>query len=214
MRVIAIVAGGPVDDMPSFHHYPHITTWIGVDSGAYKLSQSFDQFDYAIGDFDSVNDDELAAIHEACASVHTYPSDKDDTDLELAIKLAISLDPDQVLVFGALGGRRDHEWVNMFMLQSFMPHHIDAWLVNKQNEITLKQPGTYHIERDDTFPYVSFLALTRTVKGLTLEGFKYPLKDQTIQSGSSLTVSNEWKEKIGTYLFTDGILIVIKSRDG
>ncbi|MDQ0159138.1 thiamine diphosphokinase [Alkalibacillus salilacus] len=213
MEKVAIVAGGPPDEIPSFQQYPSITTWIGVDSGAKILSHSLNEFDYAVGDFDSVTSEEFAVIQDLCHDVRIHPSEKDDTDLEIAINLAISLNPDQVLIFGAMGGRRDHEWVNLMLLQSFIPHQIDAWLCDKQNEITLKKPGTYSINRDHTFPYISFLAMTETVENLTLHGFKYPLDCQSIKSGSSLTVSNEWNEKIGTYFFTRGILIVIKSRD-
>ncbi len=97
-------------------------------------------------------------------------------------------------------------------MKLFSEHHIDAWLINKQNEMSLKLPGTYDMIQDSLFPYVSFLAYSEKVENLSLKGFKYPLNETTIVQGSSLTISNEWSEK--RYLFfTSGILLVIKSRD-
>jgi thiamine pyrophosphokinase len=46
-----------------------------------------------------------------------------------------------------------------------------------------------------------------------LEGFKYPLKNRHIFFGSTLCISNELIYDFGTYSFTNGILLVIRSCD-
>jgi thiamine pyrophosphokinase len=61
--------------------------------------------------------------------------------------------------------------------------------------------------------YVSFVPLTLNVKGLNLEGFKYPLKDRHITIGSTLCISNELIGDNGTFSFSEGILLVIRSND-
>ena len=49
--------------------------------------------------------------------------------------------------------------------------------------------------------------------GMSLEGFKYPLDGKGIRLGSTLCISNELISDIGTYSFTSGILMVIRSND-
>ncbi|GAA0460904.1 thiamine diphosphokinase [Alkalibacillus silvisoli] len=200
-------------DLPPLDHYKDINMWVGVDFGAYILSQILGNFDLAVGDFDSVDNKEFKMIESKASQIEKHPTDKDDTDLELAIQMAIELNPDQVYIFGATGGRKDHEWINIMLLKKFNESGIEAWICNNQNEITLKKPGHYQLKRDDRFQYVSFLPISESVHNLSLKGFLYELDDTTVMSGSSLTVSNQWNEKIGTYLFTEGILIVVKSRD-
>ncbi|MDV2582598.1 thiamine diphosphokinase [Alkalibacillus haloalkaliphilus] len=213
MKVFGIVAGGPKSDLPPLNHYEDINHWIGVDHGAYLLSENVGHIDLAIGDFDSVSTTEFSQIKTYSNEVEVYPVDKDDTDLELAINYVMKQNPDRVYLFGATGGRKDHEIVNIMLLKKFNDAGIEAWVCNVQNELTLKTPGQYELKRDERFQYVSFLPISDTVCNLNLKGFLYELDGATVKSGSSLTVSNEWKEKIGTYFFTEGILIIVKSRD-
>ncbi|MFD2638227.1 thiamine diphosphokinase [Piscibacillus salipiscarius] len=213
MTKVGIVAAGPVAEIPDLTAYPHIDYWIGVDEGAKHLYDLGIKTDLVMGDFDSLDSNLIEKIKSNARNVIEFPAIKDETDLELAFIEAINEKPEQVLVFGATGGRLDHAWINVQLMKLFSEHHIDAWLINKQNEMSLKLPGTYDMIQDSLFPYVSFLAYSEKVENLSLKGFKYPLNETTIVQGSSLTISNEWSEKKGTYFFTSGILLVIKSRD-
>ncbi|MGP4072606.1 thiamine diphosphokinase [Piscibacillus sp. B03] len=210
---IGIVAAGPTDEIPDLNQYTDINYWIGVDEGSKILYDSGIQANLVMGDFDSLDEDLVEHIKACAQSNKEFSSIKDETDLELAFIEAINLSPEQVLVFGATGGRLDHAWMNVQLMKMFADHNIDAWLINNQNEMTLKLPGTYSIMKDSSFPFVSFLPFSSKVTNLNLSGFRYPLVDTTIVQGSSLTISNEWSEKKGTYFFTSGILLVIKSRD-
>ncbi len=61
--------------------------------------------------------------------------------------------------------------------------------------------------------YISLIPLTTEVEGLTLVGFKYPLKNAKLSIGISLGVSNEILQDIARIELSKGILIVIESRD-
>ena len=61
--------------------------------------------------------------------------------------------------------------------------------------------------------YISFVPVSLNINGLTLEGFKYPLKDCHISIGSTLCISNELIRDYGTFSFSEGILIVVRSSD-
>ncbi|GEL75921.1 thiamine diphosphokinase [Tenuibacillus multivorans] len=212
-KMIGIVGAGPQAEIPNLSHYQQINFWIGVDRGVDVLLNSNITPDLVIGDFDSISEERLSEIKQDSQKVKVYPSVKDETDLELAFIETIQLSPKKVFVFGATGGRLDHEWMNIHLLKHFAEKNIDVWLVNHQNELTMKYPGKYALLKDESLPYISFLPFSQTVEGLTLNGFRYTLEDHTITNDSTLTVSNEWSEKKGTYLFKSGILLVIKSRD-
>nr|WP_289037314.1 thiamine diphosphokinase [uncultured Allobacillus sp.] len=210
---IGIVAGGPVEKIPNLNDYPWINFWIGVDHGALYLANHQMEIDLAIGDFDSISQVEHETIQMQATTLKQFPADKDYTDLELAIDESIELNAKNVWIFGATGGRLDHAWVNMFLLKKLAQVNIAAKLVDRQNQLSLHYPGMYSIEKEQQYPYVSFLSITEQVEGLTLEGFRYNLDGETITFGSSFTVSNECIEKKCTYSFSKGILLVIKSRD-
>ncbi|WP_337444049.1 hypothetical protein [Bacillus coahuilensis] len=55
--------------------------------------------------------------------------------------------------------------------------------------------------------------MTESVKDLTLQGFKYPLENHFLRLGSSLCISNELIESHGSFSFTEGILMMIRSAD-
>ena len=60
--------------------------------------------------------------------------------------------------------------------------------------------------------YISFVPLTLKLRS-TLDGFKYPLKNRHISIGSTLCISNELISDNGTFSFSEGILLVIRSSD-
>src|SRR5690625_1564074 len=108
MRTIAIMGNGPVDMLPDLHIYQNdIDLWIGADRGALTLIQRKIAVDYAVGDFDSINQQEKEKIKHTAAYFETYPTEKDKTDIEIALLKAFELKPDKVYLFGVTGGRLD-----------------------------------------------------------------------------------------------------------
>ncbi|HLQ73925.1 MAG TPA: thiamine diphosphokinase [Bacillota bacterium] len=214
MKVIGIVGNGPVNMCPNLHKYTdEVDLWIGADAGAYQLIRKNIDVSYAVGDFDSLSQTERDTIEARAEHVISYKEEKDMTDMELAIEKALEYEPHKVLIFGATGGRLDHEIVNIQLLLKFADHHIEARIIDKQNIVQLVHPGTYTVEKEEGFPYLSFIAFTPTVSDLTLQNFRYDLNNVTIQMGSSLCISNEIVENNGTFSFKQGTLLVIKSTD-
>ncbi|PAD21058.1 thiamine diphosphokinase [Terribacillus saccharophilus] len=207
---IGLVGGaGRLPDLHSEHH--HI--WIGADAGALALASAGIRMKVAVGDFDSVSEEELITIRRYADQVLVYPPEKDETDFELAIRQAEEMGAADVAVYGVTGGRLDHELINIQMLYRLLDSFEQAVIIDWQNNIRLHRPGTYRIERDDTYRYISFLSFSEQVTGLTLTGFKYPLTDASIHWGETLSISNELVAQYGTYSFASGIVIMIKSKD-
>ncbi|MFC5773834.1 thiamine diphosphokinase [Ectobacillus antri] len=213
MKIFHILAGGPVDHYADFLYYESDDVqWVAADRGVFHLLQRNIMPVAAFGDYDSVSEEELRWMREQ-TTLHIMPKEKDETDLELAITWALKQKPDIIRIFGATGGRLDHGLANIQMLVKSLDTAIEMILVDHKNEISIKRAGTYVVEQNQRFPYISFLPLTETVTGITLQGFKYPLHNQTIQWGSTLCVSNELNSKKGTFSFRSGILMVISSTD-
>lgn len=216
--IISIVAGGPVDLLPNLNVYREKTSiWVGVDRGVYTLLHHDIVPNAAFGDFDSVTEAELAEIKETLNHLEVYPTEKDETDLEIALTWALSKQPEEIYVFGATGGRIDHFIGNLQLLLKTpileQKNNLNIFIVDKQNLISFKTPGTYTIETLNDKRYVSFLPMLKEVKGITLEGFKYPLTNHALPIGSTLCISNELISEYGNFSFTDGILMVIRSSD-
>lgn len=209
-----IVAGGPENEIPDLvTHASNEEQWIGVDRGALYLLDRGITPTAAVGDFDSVSREEWLRISEAVPDHVQFPSEKNETDLEIALSKAVVHQPEAIYIYGATGGRLDHFFGAVtLLLKAELP--CPVYIVDKQNEISVHFPGTTEIVQDETLPFVSFFAAGEKVEGLTLEGFKYPLADYTIQQGSSRCVSNELLEKKGVFSFHSGILMMIRSRDG
>ncbi|MDY0396330.1 thiamine diphosphokinase [Virgibacillus halophilus] len=210
---VGIVANGPATLLPDLSLYDQIDVWIGADRGAFVLLEKGLDVDYAVGDFDSMDNAEKKAVKENAGIFKIYPSEKDETDLELAILEAMELRPDTVLLFGATGGRMDHTLVNIQILARFAENGIAAKLIDRTNTIELALPGSHTLTNDPEYPYISFIPMTPTVTGLTLQHFYYPLENETISFGSTLCVSNKLIANSGTFSIDEGIVLVIKSRD-
>lgn len=212
--IINILAGGPVRYIPDLSKYhTNESYWIGVDRGVYELLKRNIIPNKGFGDFDSISEQELIWMKEQMNDMEIYPSEKDDTDLELALDWAVSKNPEKIQLFGATGGRIDHLLGNIQLLLKGLEHNIEIEMIDNQNTVVVKKPGVYQIQQDLEHQYVSFLAVTKKVNNITLEGFKYPLYQHDLSIGKTLCISNELINKIGTFSFTEGILIMVRSKD-
>lgn len=185
---------------------------IGVDRGAYFLCLNGIEMDIAIGDFDSVTNDEKGHITSNTKEIISCDAfDKNESDTEMAFNYALKKQPNEILLFGVLGTRFDHSIANIQLLYSGLAAGIDCKIVDEWNEIQLV--SSQLVIHKNRFNNVSLLPLTSEVNGITLEGFLYPLTDATIRIGESIGISNILKGEVGKITVKSGILQVIKSND-
>ncbi|MBV6683208.1 thiamine diphosphokinase [Bacillus sp. JRC01] len=211
---ISILAGGPTPYLPPLVDVPmdaHI--WVGVDRGVFTLLEKGMEPHVAFGDFDSVSPREWQLISSCVEEVNRYRPEKDETDLELALNWAAEQDPEDITIYGATGGRLDHFMGNVQLLLKDDLKGISVRLVDSLNEMYIKRPGEHEVEMNPRYTYISFVPISPIVKGLTLSGFKYPLTNRNIYWGSTLCISNELIQSHGTFSFSDGIIMVIRSND-
>lgn len=179
---------------------------IGVDRGALQLARCGIRMVLAVGDFDSVEKEDLGLIRAYADEMHVLNPVKDDTDSEKALRMAAERYK-YIEVYGGLGGRLDHTLINLKLASLF---HDRVTLYDDRNEVCVHTAGTYEYKAQE-YRYFSLIPLeTCTV---TLEGMKYPLEDRQITVNDLYTTSNEITAASGVLHLKQGKAIVIRSRD-
>lgn len=210
-KSVAIIAHSNIDWI-SKDTLKDYSVLIGVDRGAYALLNKGMVPDVAIGDFDSVSEAEMEEIRTKIANVRQYPSDKDQTDLELALMYAFSLDPAEIALFGVTGGRLDHSLAALHLLETMHEHNVLGSIFDAQNRVTLVS-GKYQIVKQNQFRYLSILPLSAEII-ISIVGCQYPLDHRMMKKGTTLGVSNVITSEVAEITIHQGVAFCISSRDG
>ena len=183
---------------------------IAADGGANHCARLGIVPDILLGDLDSVETGLLQKLQAQGVAIHRHPPEKDATDLELALDLALDRGATAVWLVGALGGRWDMSLANIMLCALDKYRGLPINLVGadcRMHILRSGQPFTVH----PTHPgrKVSLLPLRGDVQGITLEGFQYPLRDASLPFGSSRGISNVLTEEMGTVRLEQGVLLCI-----
>jgi len=196
---------------------------LAADSGAQWLQECGIVPDILLGDFDSIPQKVLEEMQaNGVTKWVRHRVDKDQTDMELCVEEAIRLCPSCVRVFGATGTRLDHSMANMLLLHAFQQASIEAWIVDSRNSVRIAGclskaegkagPFQVRLTRQDGFK-VSLIAFSPVVSNVITHGLLYDMRGRDLRFGSTLAVSNEFREKEAEIVFQSGLLLVLLSRD-
>ncbi len=166
--------------------------------------------DLIVGDLDSLPEAVAAQMQAKGVEIQRHPVNKDQTDLELALQAAVQRGAEEILILTALGGRLDQTLANILLLTRpewrgvrirLAEGNQSVWLLRGPDSLTLRgQPG-------DT---LSVVALSQHLRGLDLQGVKWPLNNANVSLGSTLTISNAFVEVEAKIQLAQGIALVIK----
>ncbi|SEM34707.1 thiamine diphosphokinase [Syntrophus gentianae] len=160
-----------------------------------------------IGDMDSLDQEMAEILVRRGTRISGYPSQKDETDTQLALQYALSLEPEEIRIFGALGGRIDHTLANMSILKIALDQGVPTRLVDEWCEIVMiRDRCVLEGEEGQT---VSLFPFSSSVTGITLRGFAYPLENNIMEIGLPYGISNVLTGNRGVISLSDGILLVI-----
>lgn len=213
MKLVNILAGSPqLPDLPI--DFTNDVNWIGVDRGSLTLLEHGIIPTLAVGDFDSMSEDELRRVKNRVGKIIQVDPVKDDTDTELALSQAFEkYHANFVNLYGISGGRLDHFLSNFLMVLKprFNQYAQKIKMIDQQNIIRFFKPGHHQIQAVAGYKYLSFITLG-AVHELTLPDEKYRLQDQ-IDPYPTAYVSNEFVQPTANFSFTSGTVAVIYSRD-
>lgn len=187
---------------------------IAVDHGVDFFADKSFKPDYVVGDMDSarlVSKQDIASW-ENC-SFYKYPAEKDETDTELAILLALEKKATEIHIYGATGTRMDHILGNIHIMKKALMAGVSCYLLDEYNRIRLVR-GSLQLRKEEQYgQYVSFLPWEGEILGVSLKGFKYPLDKAMLEYGRALGVSNEILNDVAEITIESGIVVMIEARD-
>lgn len=167
-----------------------------------------------VGDFDSTDANILEQYKKnEDIYIRSFKPEKDYTDTEIAVDMAIDVDSTEVVIIGATGSRIDHMLANIGLLIKFLQKDISAYIIDKNNKLYLINKETVLVKEKTYGDYVSLIPVTEAVMGVTLKGFKYPLNNHKLVKEESLGISNEIIDDEARISMTCGTLLVIEAQD-
>lgn len=212
---VLIITGGSIDEafLKNCVENNKYTEIIAVDHGLMAADRLNLPLNHIVGDFDSVSEYILQKYKDSIVPIKTFPMEKDKTDTQIAIEMALSHKAASIHLIGATGSRLDHTLANLHLLLLPLEKQVPACILDTNNKIYLKRESFTLQRKKQHGTYVSFLPFHSDVYGLTLEGFKYPLDRIHLAAGESLCISNEIIEEEAIVSFTKGILAVFETKD-
>jgi len=166
-----------------------------ADAGLAALDEAGFCPDLLVGDFDTVDPSVLSQyINCERVSVRKLNPVKDASDLEFTLDMLLQKGCRNAWVIGALGGRADHAFCNILLTYYYATKGMTVVLLDEQNRIRCIPEGPFRLAKEEQWgKYISLFAAGGRINGLSLQGFRYPLEDFTMDATTSpsLTVSNE-----------------------
>jgi thiamine pyrophosphokinase len=202
-KVVTIVAGAVTkEDLPFIQG-----DVIAVDYGAFFCFEHKIPIELALGDFDSISKAQFEKVTSYAKDTRSFPSQKDESDTELAIQKAKELGYETMIILGVIGTRMDHFYAALTLLK----HDSKGGIIiqNKTNRIQRFKQGHYTIEASHR--YLSLFAFETS--NLTIQDVEYPLTNAVLHPEQTLGLSNQAKGKHVKLSVFSGSVLLIESSD-
>ena len=208
-RTCLILAGGDPALLPD--RLPDdIDLVIAADSGAHLADGLEATIDLMVGDFDSARPEVVELARSRGAVVERHPTDKDATDLELALEAALSRRMGRVIVVGGTSlDRIDHLLANASVMAA--PRFADLaveWWVAASRVIVGRRDVTIEGAPGDP---VSIIPVGGDAE-VTTSGLRWPLVRERLAQGTTRGVSNEMLTGLATLTVSAGTALIVHTR--
>jgi thiamine pyrophosphokinase len=203
-ETIVVFAGGDPPPASVLDALPNDAYVIAADSGFDHAQRLGVKVDLLVGDLDSISAEGLVLAED----IEQHPTDKNATDLAIALDAAARRKPSGVIVVGGAGGRIDHFLANAALLSASEYADLElTWL-----------PGdaVIHVVRDrielsgSPGDVVTLLPYGGPARGVSTGGLQWPLTDAVLAPGTSLGVSNQMTGTMATVELDDGVLLTVQ----
>jgi len=205
-RVIIFANGSMGEERFFSGFFSHDDYIICADGGLKHAVKLGIKPDLIIGDMDSCGD----LYKDFSCEIRIFPGEKDKTDTELALDVAKTFSPEEVIVIGALGNRIDHTLGNIYLFlktiaSGFRISILDSCqqidFINKELSITNGKIGEI----------LSLIPVTEKVTGIITSGLKYKLDGEELFLGETRGISNEIEILPAGIKIKEGILLCIRN---
>lgn len=209
---VLIIANGEFAPGESYPH-PKIPfdMVIAVDGGHQHCQALGVEADILMGDLDSLAPALIEKLKQGGTQLITFPPEKDEIDLELALLHAVEIGATDIVVLAGLGGRVDMSLANLSLLAHPQLNDVAIQFWHDEQKIYRIQPPGIEIKGKlgDT---LSLLPLGGDATGVRTMNLAYPLKDERLIFGLARGVSNVFTADMATIDLEHGILLAIWTR--
>ncbi|MBI3162807.1 MAG: thiamine diphosphokinase [Chloroflexi bacterium] len=173
---------------------------IAADGGARHALALKITPNFIIGDMDSLP----STFNLKPETFIHFPKDKNETDLELAIQHALTLNPEQIIIIAALGGRIDQTLGNIALI--LRPSSAVLRLDDGIEEII---PCRDNVQITGAIGNtVSLIPWQGEVTGVFTENLRWHLHHETLYPDKTRGISNEMTADIATIQIRSGLLLI------
>ncbi|MBC7227052.1 MAG: thiamine diphosphokinase [Thermoflexales bacterium] len=183
---------------------------IAADGGIrYLLALGFHPH-AVVGDLDSLPSLLLETLQRRGTVIYLYPREKNETDLELALRHALEYRPQAIRVVGALGLRLDQTLANVALLAAPWLEGVDVRLDDGVEEVLLvRSEATIEGQPGEM---VSLIPWGMPAEGITTEGLRWPLREETLYPDQTRGISNELTSPQACVRVRSGLLVIVHRR--
>jgi len=208
---ILIFANGILPDLERARGIPRLGDLVVCANGGSRHARALELTPAAlVGDLDSIDQEDRAALAGANVELVPYPEDKDETDLELALGYALQHDPSSIVVVGALGQRLDHTIGNISLL-------LDPRLIGRDCRLDDGVEQAFFCRDRSRITgsardLVSLVPWGGPAAGVCTDGLRWPLDGDTLHPERSRGISNELLGDSASVWLESGLLLIIHRR--
>lgn len=223
MRRLVVLSGEILDDNTCLAWMSGADRLICADGGARHLRRMGVKPDLLVGDLDSIKREDREWLERSGVPCRAYPVEKDETDSEIALAIALSdlpkpYEQHEIIVLAAFGDRPDHVLANQMLAARLAAEGWRLVLTDGVNTLFTLIGGqklSLDLPVSQQSPLIlSAIPVNGPVSGLTYgAGLQYPLVDATLMNGSTRGVSNLVIGSPVEISLGDGVLLVIVTSD-
>ena len=203
-----IYTGGTVRTEAITEHPKPDDLSIAADSGYHTAVALGERIDLLLGDFDSIGD----VPRDSGIEIQQVPAEKDYTDTQLAVEIALERGASEIIIIGGLSGRLDHTLSTLAILEDLQARGVHGRITDGQSRAHFLKSSSTLVARSP-YKYLSLVAADEVVKGVDVEGCKYPLKRATLRRRLQFAVSNEITGNVAFISVRKGGVYIIESGD-
>ena len=211
-----ILAGGPITEkckgqIATLYKDNTDINITACDSGIITAYQLGITPNALVGDLDSTPSDILEwAKNIPQIKIHQFQADKDETDLELTLRLSDFSSFKYTTLYGCLGSREDFTISNIHLIANYAKSNTTTQFTIQSDSGRFIFP---HPKVTNEFCTImgqnfSLIVLSESVDNLSISGAKWNLENQKLFFGSGRGISNQAIDKKIELNFDSGLLAV------
>ncbi len=186
---------------------------IAADGGSLTLARWGTVPHVLVGDLDSLGREGARRLARRGVEVMPYETEKDESDTELAVRVALDRGATDITLLGAFGTRIDHVLANVMLLADAAYRDVALRAARGPTVIRALHGGSGLAIDRAAGTIVTLLPVAGDAHGVRTSGLRYALDDETLAFGRSRGLSNVVVSPPASVSLASGVLLVIETEE-